>query len=139
MDVLTDSTTITNSKRSNHFQPCSTSSTPSYSHVDCTPVGYAVPLGSTHQHKQQSSADEPRLSGCSITPSPSNSASSYSIDETSANKEAPFRPVDFETLTGRQGSHHIPARAVRMLPTPSDSAESSDRLLPIDAMSCHGT
>lgn len=140
MESLADSTTITYNKLPPYLQPyhgspnnCITA----YSHVGYTPVGYTTATVSVPHtrstHREQSTAedvDEPHLSGCGITPSPSDSTSSLSPDENGSSKETLFRPISFERLSsGVQKPQHTSSVAVHVVPlTPSDSAaESSDR------------
>lgn len=135
-----DSTTVTYSKLPAYLQPYTTS--PNYStvafshHVGYAPVGYTSATVSLPQlrsaHLEQQSEREPHLNDCGITPSPSGSSSSRSSAENSSdNKDALFLPglpgpSNFDDSL--QGSHHTSGVATHPVPpTPSDSAESSDR------------
>ena len=137
MEGLADSTSVTYNKLPHYLQPYPGSPITAYSQVGYAPVGYttatvSVPLlRSTHQ-EQSPAADEPHLSDCGITPSPTDSTSSQSPDENGSSKETLFRPINFERLTsGVQESHHTSPVPVHIVPlTPSDSAESSDRESP---------
>ena len=132
-----DSTTVTCSKLPACLQPYTTSlnnSTIAFSHVGYTPVGYTSATVSLPQlrsaHLEQQSEREPHLNDCGITPSPSGSSSSRSSAENSSGSNgALFLPSNFERLEDSlQGSHHTSVVAAQPVPpTPSDSAESSDR------------
>ena len=108
-----DSSTIAYNKLPLYLQPYSVNSIPSYSVANSAPVGYTsatVQLRSTHHRP---AADEPHLSDCGITPSPSGSSSS-SRD----GGETQFRPAaEFDGISTGTCCSIVPL-------TPSESSRS---------------
>lgn len=123
MEGIADSTTITYSKLPAYLQPYTGSTNNSVfaygindGHVGYTPVRYTTATISIQQlrstHLEQNERER-HLDDRGITPSPSGSSSSGSPTENNTSRDS-FLPSNFET------QNPVP-------PTPSDSAESSDR------------
>lgn len=123
-----DNSMISYSKFPLYLQPYST---PGYSVASDSPVGYTtatVQLRSTHQP----AADEPRLSDCGITPSPSGSISS-SRDGDINGGETHFRPADFNSIsagTCRSLVQLTPSESSRSGSVASDHGSSKEGDLP---------